>query len=90
MTKLKEKLSDAEKEIQRLTQLYDAVSANSVMNPTVAMEMETVNSPFASVDSSFANSNSTFTGYVGYEELHYLAEQNFITAVEWMLSNTQR
>ncbi|KAJ9177148.1 hypothetical protein P3X46_012394 [Hevea brasiliensis] len=67
--KLKEKLSEAEKEIQRLTERVDGVSSNSC-SPTLSME---------AMDAPFLGE----FGMEGYGDIFYMPETNYIHGMEW-------
>ncbi|KAJ9170830.1 hypothetical protein P3X46_018904 [Hevea brasiliensis] len=67
--KLKEQLSEAEKEIQRLTERVDGVSSNSSSS---TLSMEAMDTPFLGE-----------FGMEGYGDIFYMPETNYIHGMEW-------
>ncbi|KAF2295085.1 hypothetical protein GH714_031420 [Hevea brasiliensis] len=67
--KLKEQLSEAEKEIQRLTERVDGVSSNSSSS---TLSMEAMDTPFLGE-----------FGMEGYGDFFYMPETNYIHGMEW-------
>ncbi|XVE87266.1 hypothetical protein DITRI_Ditri18aG0103000 [Diplodiscus trichospermus] len=68
--KLKEKLRETEKEIQRLTERVDGVSSNS---PSSSLSVEAIDPPFLGE-----------FGVEGYEDVFYAPENSYIHGMEWM------
>ncbi|GAY42754.1 hypothetical protein CUMW_069310 [Citrus unshiu] len=78
---LKEKLSVAEKEIKKMSELIEGISLNNP-SATIPTDMDTVDSPFT-LDPFASN-----LGWFDYEDLLYLLQQNYISAAEWLLLHT--
>lgn len=78
---LKEKLSVAEKEIKKMSELIEGISLNNP-SATIPTDMDTVDSPFT-LDPFAGN-----LGWFDYEDLLYLLQQNYISAAEWLLLHT--
>lgn len=70
--KLKEQLSDAEKQIQRLAKRMDGVSSNS---PSSSLSME------VAMDAPFLGE---FGVVEEYDDVFYVPENNYINGMEWM------
>ncbi|TYH44709.1 hypothetical protein ES332_D11G213500v1 [Gossypium tomentosum] len=68
VVKLKEQLSEAEKEIQQLTERVDGVSSKSTSSSVLSME---------AID-------PVFHGEFGYEDVFYIGENNYVLGMEWM------
>lgn len=75
MLKLKEQLSEAEKDIQRLSERrVDSGSSNS---PSSSLSMEAIDPPFLGG-----------YGLEGYDDdVFYTQENNYIHGIEWMTMN---
>ncbi|XP_071912776.1 homeobox-leucine zipper protein ATHB-40-like [Coffea arabica] len=68
--KLKEQVSEAEKEIQRLLERSDGVSSNS---PSSSFSMEAIEPPFLGE-----------FGMEGFENVFYVPETNYVNGLEWV------
>ncbi|POO02588.1 Octamer-binding transcription factor [Trema orientale] len=72
LLKLKEQLSDAEKEIQRLAERVDSASSNS---PSSSLSME------AAMDPPFLGE---YRVVEEYDDVFYVPQNNYIYGMEWM------
>ncbi|KAE8672626.1 Homeobox-leucine zipper protein HOX14 [Hibiscus syriacus] len=70
VVKLKEQLSEAEKEIQQLVERIEGVSSN--------------NSSSSSVLSMEVNNGPVFQGEFGYDDVFFIGEDSYILGTEWV------
>lgn len=71
MSKLKDQLSEAEKEIQRLLQRVD--HGGSSNSPSSSLSMEAIDPPFLGE-----------FGVEEYDDVFYMPHNNYIPGMEWM------